>query len=385
MADPESLSLASQDKVLIEKDGQFELVNTAEVQAEVSVPAIKTEEGDIPPDPSIKNEKHSINGEAKETPVDASEPVLPETKPTIDTPPQLPPEDVPKVESNTNNEEEDLPETATTNTNQLIEEKRTETLQQDEAKNVVDKTQTTTEQETKTETVTKEDSEAQLEQEEETETNIRPDESETKSMTDNVKPLLDTSISGTKSQAIEKLPSSSLTSSATTRPMSSRRSSGHRLGKNKLHGRLKSKKMSSAPSRRKDSERALLNERAFQLWVEKKNAELQEKRQKTKTESGETEDEKLRRNQRAFESWLRKKQKQLLAQRMAEELAKPENKAIEEEKKEKEREMFTSWLQKKSEEKAKLKQMEEAKKKEMNILVKKTPQDVAQKAYKQLV
>ena len=362
MADPESISMESQDKVLIEKDGQFELVNSTEVQADaLSLENNKAEESEISPDISLGRQndpiKSSANDEAKEKLSDTEEPLAPELNKISPQPPDKMPTQA--VESNDNDK-------IASGSNDIITEE------------ALGKTQT--EADTVNISKTTIEPETEMKNEDTAIIDTQP-ESEIR---DTSKAEGNSNIGESMSlQAIDRPPSRSMASSATTRL--SRRSSGNR--KSKMNGRSKLNRLSlsSAPSRLKDkNERALLNERAFRLWVEKKNAELQEKRRKMKAEPLETEEEKLRRNQKAFESWLRKKQKQIISLRMAEE-AKAQNELSKEEKKEKEKEMFKSWVQKKAEEKTKLKELEEAKKKEMNILVKKTPQDIAQKAYKQLV
>ncbi|XP_019851428.1 PREDICTED: coiled-coil domain-containing protein 181-like [Amphimedon queenslandica] len=362
MADPENISMESQDKVLIEKDGQFELVNSTEVQADIlALEDNKTDDSEISRNISQENDpiKSSANYEAKGKLSDTEEPLAPELdKISSQTPDKMPTQ---AVESN----DDKIASSNNDNTTLNVTEE------------AIDKTQTEAERVNISQTTI--EPETEMKNEDAVTVDMQP-ESEIR---DTSRAEGNSAIGESMSlQAMDKPPSSSMTSSATTRL--SRKSSGHR--KTKMNGgRSKSKRLSlqSAPSRLKDkNERALLNERAFRLWVEKKNAELQEKRRKMKTEPLETEEDKLKRNQKAFESWLRKKQKQIISLRMAEE-AKAQNELSKEEKKEKEKEMFKSWVQKKTEEKTKLKELEEAKKKEMNILVKKTPQDIAQKAYKQ--
>lgn len=365
MADPENISMESQDKVLIEKDGQFELVNSTEVQADaLALDDNKTKDSEISPNTSQENDpiKSSANYEAKDKLSDTEEPLAPE----LDKISLQPPDKMPTQAVESNNDDKMASSNNDNITSNVIEKAISKTQTEADSVNI---SQTIIEPET------------EMKNEESVIVDTQP-ESE---IHDTSRGEGNCTIGESMSlQAMDKPPSSSITSSATTRL--SRKSSGYR--KTKMNGgRSKSKRLSlqSAPSRLKDkNERALLNERAFRLWVEKKNAELQEKRRKMKTEPLETEEDKLKRNQKAFESWLRKKQKQINSLRMAEE-AKAQNELSKEEKKEKEKEMFKSWVQKKAEEKTKLKELEEAKKKEMNILVKKTPQDIAQKAYKQLV
>lgn len=148
-----------------------------------------------------------------------------------------------------------------------------------------------------------------------------------------------------------------------------------------------SKRLASAPVEHSSTtERTLLNERAFQFWMERKNAELQKKRyhDMNKVQTTESNEHKLLRNQEAFESWLKNKQRQLIPQK-----ANGQNShncsMSEEEKREKQKEMFRTWLKKKAEERSKLLQIEEYKQDQLSEIAKTKGPDVSQKAYKQLV
>lgn len=134
-------------------------------------------------------------------------------------------------------------------------------------------------------------------------------------------------------------------------------------------------------------DRMQLNERAFQVWIERKNMELQEKRRRDKNRisTSETQEEKLVRNREAFESWLRNKQRLLLSQKAtaaAERIEEEKELMSEEKKREKQKEMFRSWLKRKNIERARDIEMEEGRQKELNEIARTKGTDIAQKAYK---
>lgn len=149
------------------------------------------------------------------------------------------------------------------------------------------------------------------------------------------------------------------------------------------------RKIVSAPSglqneKEKSKERELLNEKAFQRWIEKKNAELLAQRQeeRKKMVSKESLESRLERNHRAFEGWLKNKQKALSAQNV-EKSQYDDGVKKEEERKKEIKDHFKMWLNKKAEQRAMSAKADVMREKEINELAKKVEPNVADKAYKE--
>ena len=131
-----------------------------------------------------------------------------------------------------------------------------------------------------------------------------------------------------------------------------------------------------------EQERATLNERAFQIWLEKKNSELTKKREleRLSKKEEESQEEKEERNRKAFTHWLARKQRQMSAIRSS---TKDCNIDQEEDRKIKKDEAFKIWIQRKSEEKQKLIELEKQRQKELDETAKRIDSKIAQTAYKE--
>ena len=130
-----------------------------------------------------------------------------------------------------------------------------------------------------------------------------------------------------------------------------------------------------------EQERVALNERAFQIWLEKKNSELAKKREleRLSKKEEESQEQKEERNRKAFEHWLAMKQRQMSAIKST---TKDYN-IDQEEKKVKRDEAFKIWLQRKSEEKQRLIELEKQRQKELAETAKTIDSKIAQTAYKE--
>lgn len=131
-----------------------------------------------------------------------------------------------------------------------------------------------------------------------------------------------------------------------------------------------------------EQERAALNERAFQIWLEKKNSELAKKREleRLSKKEEESQDEKEERNRKAFSHWLDMKQRQMSAIRSSTEDC---NIIDQEERKVKRDEAYKIWIQRKSEEKQRVIELEKQRQKELDETTKTIDSKIAQRAYKE--
>ena len=324
-------SLASQEKVLVEKDGQFELVSTADVQAE----AIKSDPVSCSvEDAMASNHLPTSSADSNQSPPVASVPSSELEKADTDT----------AVVSNDQTHKE---------VNELTDETLLMKTEQQQKETVPTSSNDDHENQRETETTL-----SNVEHQKETSSKIIVEDSLSK---------VDEKEKEPTSPKIDEQQKETKATSSKPKEMRRKTVSAPTVQHQKSEDRIK--------------ERELLNEKAFQRWIERKNAELlaQREAERKKMVSKESMETKLERNRKAFESWLRNKQRLLSAQSIKESDREKEK----EERRKQNEDSFRVWLNKKSKQRAMSAKIENVKQNEINELAKKTEPNIAEKAYKE--
>jgi hypothetical protein len=375
----DKLSLSSQERVLIEKDGQFELVPTSDVRAQVVMMAELTENEedtttddhhDVAPTPSgVESNNAEEPDQSKLVESMQLEATNSNTPPASDIL-------VHKDESLAMNDEP-LPSAPSSSAGDHADQLPLANAPHVQSSTVVNNGLPSSSSEPPTAT-----------NESPSHSNGLPSTDNDSELTSTNPPAAPSSVSSNETPAIiHTEPTSEQKSNViSTAEANDVKTTTHQETSQPATPQIKRKSV-SAPANRKTQEdiareKELLNEKAFQKWIEKKNIELEMKRNAERRKvKGDDESAKVEMNRKAFEAWLRNKRRQLHStQSVDDNDGGQENDS---DKRKKNEENFKMWLSKKAEQRAYSASVERAKRREMEEVGKKVDMKLADAAYKE--